>query len=358
MDVQRLLKKFRAEVRREHVYSVKSPSSTVVKLNQNESPYDLPEHLKEEALKRALARPWNRYPTDYADRLVHALAEHLGHSSDSILLSNGSNDLIHSVMLAIVGPGTPVVLPTPMFSLYEKAARLSGAELTTVGLQPDLRLDAQALIDASVECDAVLTVITTPNSPTGIAEDLSTVERVAGAIQGFLVVDEAYHEFVTGPHADSLVQQQPNVIVIRTLSKALGLAGLRLGYLIAHPDVVHEIKRVRLPFVINHLSESAALVALENHDMLLAKLHEMTAERARLTALLSGLNNVTVVESATNFLIFKTPLASADLVGRLAEKGVLIRDVGSYPMLAGYVRVTIGTPSENHVFWTALKSAL
>lgn len=357
-QVEDLRALFRRPVRDEKVYSVATYADLHAKLNQNESPFDLPQPLKDEVLRRLATAAWNRYPTDYADPVREALAHRLGVSSDSILLSNGSNDLIHSVAWALVDPETPVVLPEPMFSLYRKAVRLQGGRIVPVPGHMDLSLDVDGLLEAAHRESSPLIVITNPGSPTGAWLPPEEVERLVTEAPGFVLVDEAYREFVSGGDAASLLGRAPNLLLMRTFSKAMGLAGLRIGYLAAVPELLNEIKKVRLPFVLNVLSEATALTVLDHSTFVDEAVREIRRERDWLFAELDRMVGVMVKPTQTNFLIFRTSLSSPTLVDRLAAHGVLIRDIGSYPGLEDYVRVTVGLHPENQAFLVALKHVL
>lgn len=357
-SVSDLLPLFRQAVRDVHLYHVPLPEGITVKLNQNESPHDLPEALKARIAERLKTTSWNRYPSDYADPLREVMAERLGVRPDQVLFSNGSNDLINSVGLALIDPGTPVVLMEPMFSLYKKAVTLYGGRTVPVRCDAAFQHIAEPFIEAATATGAPLVILTRPNSPTGQVVPIDEVERIAAEVPGFVLVDEAYQEFMDSPSALDLLDAYPNVLIMRTFSKALGLAGLRLGYLVAHPEVLQEVMKVRLPFVINLLTEAAALEVLSDPGFIQDHLARIKQERGGLEGALRGIKGVHVVSSETNFLIFRTPLPSAELLHRLARQGVLIRDVGGYPGLDGFVRVSVGTSDENQAFLFALNRAL
>lgn len=345
-------------VRAEKPYLVGGESDLPVKLNQNESPRDLPTEIKERLLEEFRRIPFNRYPREHPDRLAEALAARHGVSPESILVGNGSNELTYLLGLCLLRPGTPVVLPRPMFSLYEKVARLYGAALTSVAPRPDLSFDVSRMLEAILRTRPSLTVITTPNNPTGLAMPAEEVETVVQAAPGVVVVDEAYVEFNDEKPALDLLPKYPGLIVLRTFSKAFGLAGLRVGYLVGHPELLAEFRKARLPFVVDPLAEATALVLLEHEDLLRERTAELKAATREMTIEMSSLPGVRVVPSQANFVIFETALEPSELMSRLAQAGVLVRNVGSYPELRGFVRVNAGTASENRQFLTALKSAL
>ena len=357
-SIDDVLSLIRPAVRNESEYVVGAPSTPEVKLNQNESPFDLPEDLKEELLESFSQVEFNRYPTEQPDRLRRALAEHDNVPPESIIVGNGSNEITYTFGLAFLTAGAPVVLPRPMFSLYAKVARLQDAALTEVPPRENLTFDTDGLVEAVRDTEARLTVLATPNNPTGQALTLDEIERVAAASPGVVVVDEAYVEFNSEPSAVELMDEHPNVIVLRTLSKAFGLAGLRLGYLIAQPPVVTDLMKARLPFMVDRFAEQTALAVLQRPDLVEERVRRMQVSITEVTEALKQMDDVDVVPSDANFVIFTTPRPADALQDQLAEHGVLVRNMGGYPELEGYLRVSAGTRAENKAFLTALEETL
>ncbi|WP_251963398.1 histidinol-phosphate transaminase [Salinibacter ruber] len=353
-----VLQHIRPAVRDRSEYIVDMPEGIDVKLNQNESPFDLPAGLKQELLDAHAQVEMNRYPSEQPEALRHALAEYDGVDPDQILVGNGSNEITYTFGLAFLDPGDPVVLPRPMFSLYEKVMRLQEADLTIVPPQDDFGFDADALATAAAETDAVLTILTTPNNPTGLAMTLDELEQVVTASSGFVVIDEAYVEFNPEGTAIDLLERHPNVLILRTLSKGFGLAGARLGYLLAHPAVVTELMKARLPFMVDRFAEQTALAVLRRPDLIEDRVSRIEASITTLTEALQAMEGVEVVPSQANFVIFTTPLPADTLQDRLADRGVLVRNMGGYPELEGYLRVSAGTEEENNAFLDALDVSL
>lgn len=357
-----IIERVRPAVRNESPYVVGAPPKAEVKLNQNESPYDLPPALKDELAERLREIPLNRYPAEQPERLRQALAERLDLAPEGIIIGNGSNELTYTLGMALIEPGAPVVMPRPMFALYAKVARMSGGELTEVPPREDLRFDTKGLLAAIEAEEPALVVVTSPNNPTGRAMTLGEIRRIADAAPGFVVVDEAYVEFGEEESALTLLGKHPGVIVLRTFSKAYGLAGLRLGYLAMRPALGRQLMKARLPFMTSRLSEEVALALLERDDLLAERIATLKQATADLRAGLQAMDSVEVVPSQSNFMLFKPPGASPGsaqaLLDRLADDGVLVRDMSGYPSLAGYLRVCAGTPQENKAFLAALKRAL
>ncbi|PAP77524.1 pyridoxal phosphate-dependent aminotransferase [Rubrivirga marina] len=343
----------RPEIRAERAYRVPTTIEATAKVDQNESPYDLPEAIKRQALDAFAAAPWNRYPDDRPHRLVRALEAKEGLPEGSVIVGRGSNELSHTLALCFLGPGTPVVLPSPMFALYASVARMHGADVIDVPAGPNLRHDADAILRAAQRADAPLTIVTTPNNPTGQTIDHGDLLRLAAGVPGILVIDEAYHEFLDGPTATDVLRAHDNVLVLRTFSKAFGLAGVRLGVLLGHPELIAEMEKSRLPFLVGRLGEEIGLAILDHPGLVAERVDVLKAERATLEASIGALEGVEILPGAANFFLVRTPLAPAELQRRMAERGVLIRDVSGYAALSsrdgtpGWVRVSVGSPEEN-----------
>ena len=357
-DLERVLDHFRPAVRRQKPYLVGGVPDVDVKLNQNESPFDLPDDLKDELFARFREIPFNRYPTEHPGRLVAALADYADWTPEGILVGNGSNELTHLFALCFVASGTPVVLPRPMFALYETVIRLHEGDLTSIPPRPDFSFDAEAILEAVRRVQPSLVVLTTPNNPTGRAMPLAEVEAIVAATPGVVIVDEAYVEFTEQASARTLLPDYPNLILLRTFSKAFGLAGMRLGYLMAHPEVVAELLKARIPFMVDRFAEATALAVLDRADLIAERAAFLMEQRRQLTAALRAMEAVEVIPSQANFVLFKTPVEPREMMDRLAGAGVLVRNMGGYPELAGYLRVNAGTRDENKAFLAALKHAL
>ena len=354
-----LLHLIRPAVRAQHPYIVGGATEHIpVKLNQNESPYDIPEAMKKSLLEAFFKIPFNRYPTEQPDPLRKALARHIGCTPDHLLIGNGSNELTHTLGLCLIERDAPVVLPAPMFSLYTSVVRLFAGRLITVPCRADLHFDVPALADAISNHRPVLTVLTTPNNPTGLAMKLRDIESLIECSNGYVVVDEAYVEFSEEESAYLLLKKYPNLILMRTFSKAFGLAGLRLGYMVAHPDVISEFLKARLPFMINRLAQTVALTLLDHADLVSKHVNALKQACRRLEQSLKAMDGVDVVAGQANFLLFKTPLKPENIMKNLSSQGVLVRNMSGYPELAGYLRVNAGSPEENKAFLNALEIAL
>jgi histidinol-phosphate/aromatic aminotransferase/cobyric acid decarboxylase-like protein len=364
-----------------------------VKINQNENPWDLPEPVKRRVLEQALARPWSRYPAFDPRELLEALARFSGWRGDGILAGNGSNELIEALLVVTVGAGTRVVIPEPTFTLYAllttvlggepvrvpmsrkaghrssqgpAAASLSSFELGPGSTDPaapphpagPFIYDVEKLLEARRASAASVTIVCSPNNPTGSSLPLEDVERLCRDGDGLVVIDEAYHEFADRT-AVPLLERHPNLIVLRTFSKAMALAGLRLGYLLASPELVREVNKARLPYNLNFFSQLAALAALEERETLKGNVQRLIQLRERLLVRLADLPGVRAHPSDANFFLLEVLSADPKAVwSALARRGVLVRDVTSYPQLDRCLRVSVGSEEENEAFLHALGTAL
>ncbi len=325
-----------------------------VKINQNENPFELPDWLKRRVVERALQRPWARYPEFDPRELLGALGRHAGWRADGVMAGNGSNELIEALLRVTVAAGVRVAIPEPTFTLYALLTRILGGEVVSVPLGAGFEYDAQALARA----EAALTIVCSPNNPTGTAMSVDEVSRLCAQSEGLVVVDEAYHEF-SGRCVVALLAEHRNLVVLRTFSKAMAMAGLRVGYLLAAPELVREIDKARLPYNINLFSQLAALEALEQPGALRTSVELLRRLRDDLFAALDALPGVRPVRSEANFILFELEAADPkEVFEALYRDGVLVRDVTSYERLGRALRVSVGSQEENARFLASLQAAL
>lgn len=332
-----------------------------IKLNQNENPFDVPAELKARLWDRLADRPWNRYPPFVATDFISAVAEATGWPEDGILVGNGSNELILSLLATVVSPETTVVIPEPTFTLYRLLTGVGGGQVSAVPLDAELRFDVEGIIGAARAGDAAMTILCSPNNPTGSALTRDEIVAILESTSGLVVLDQAYVEF-GGYDAIELLADHPRLVVLRTFSKAMALAGLRAGYLLAHPRLATEFAKAKLPYNLNFATESIAAEVLRSRDLLRDNIELIRSERDRLFKQLGGIEGLRTYPSAANFILFRVEHAEVDhqtLFQRLLDEfGVLVRDVSSYPMLEGCLRVTAGTPSENSRFLEGVRAIL
>jgi histidinol-phosphate aminotransferase len=339
------LELIKPSVREQPAYSLKAHSARR-KLNQNESPYDVPPSLKREIAERMAWVPWHRYPEFTPTQLLEELAARFDWPPEGILVGNGSNELIQACLAVTLESGDRVVAPAPTFSLYRLLTSVFGGRYVPVALGPDFRYQIESLIAVAARERARVVVLNSPNNPTGSALPPDAVERVLAATDALVVCDEAYQDF-GGPTAVGLLATSPRVVVLRTFSKAFGLAGLRLGFALAHPAVAREIAKAKLPYNVNTLSLTAATMLLA-HPETEARVAEIMTTRDRTFARLRAIPALTAYPSAANFLLVRCLTTPAREVFRrlLEDYGILVRDVSAAPELAECLRISVGTPED------------
>jgi histidinol-phosphate aminotransferase len=334
------------------VYTLRTYDAEI-KLNQNENPYDFPEDLKEETFRRFMALKWSRYPEFVPESLRAQLAEYVGWHREGILIGNGSNELLLASLIVLIRDRTPVVMPSPTFQLYGLVSQILGARIAPVPLKPDMTYDIDGLLIRADEVSAKVIILCSPNNPTGSEVASEDLLRILKTFSGQVLLDEAYYEFC-GRTAMQFLAEFPRLIITRTFSKAMGMAGLRLGYLMAHPDLAAQIAKAKMPYNVNQFSLTAAQVALDHRERFRPAIEAILRERDRLRQLLSEIPAVRLYPTGANFFLFQLAVPPRPVFEELYQQGILIRDVSSYPMLSNCLRVTVGTPSENDRFVAAL----
>jgi histidinol-phosphate aminotransferase len=336
-------------------YTLVSPTARR-KLNQNESPFDFPAELKREVFAQVSEQSWQRYPEFVPRDLQVAVARHYGWVPDGVLLGNGSNELIQATLSVTLGAGDRVVAPSPTFSLYRLLTGVLGGRYVPVPLTEGFEYDVERLIETVRQEQARLVVLNSPNNPTGSVLPDDAVEQILEQTEALVVCDEAYQDF-GGPTALGLLAHSSRLVVLRTFSKAFGLAGLRFGLALAHPVVAREIAKGKLPYNVNLITLAAARVALRNAPALAARIQEVVATRERFLARLRQVRGLTVYPTAANFVLIRCrDLPAAEVFQRLYQEfGILVRDVSASPELAGCLRISIGTGEDMDAVVQALE---
>jgi histidinol-phosphate aminotransferase len=311
-----------------------------------------PNPAVERALAKVRAARLSEYPSLTSAPLREAIAARLGLDPAMVLTGNGSNELIDIVTRTFVSPGDRVAYHVPTFSMIPVYARVAGGHGVGVPLDERFEMDPDALAAA----DGKVTFVVRPNNPTGNAFPRADVERLVERARGVVVIDEAYVEFLGGESFVREVREgNDRVVVLRTFSKAHGLAGLRVGYAVMSPAVAAEATKVRGPFRVNVLSETAASLAMADDRYVNETVAAVRAERPNLKRMLETLGFQTF-RSDANFLLAKPPVPAQALAARLAEAGVFVRDFGGD--LASYLRITVGPPAATARLKLALEDVL
>lgn len=344
----------RPAIRALSAYHVPDPGDCI-KLDAMENPYHWPDELKEEWLASLRNVALNRYPDPSAAALAATLRNSMRVPDNmSLLLGNGSDELIQMLALAVAQPGRIVLAPEPTFVMYRMIAEVAGMQYVGVPLQDDFSIDIQAMLSAIETHQPALVFLAYPNNPTGNLFDAQAITAILEKSPGLVVVDEAYAPFTDSSFMPRLGEFD-NMLVLRTVSK-MGLAGLRLGLLAGPSAWLNEIDKTRLPYNINILTQVSAQFALEHMDLLLHQAKQIRTDRAWLTEQLVALGLPDVYPSQANFILFRTPAGQADdLFASLQEQGILIKNLSrSGGRLIDCLRVTVGTAEENKTFMNAL----
>ena len=326
----------------------------MVKLDAMENPYALPPGLRRRLAERLAELDLNRYPDPRSERLRELIARRMNVPEGmSIVLGNGSDELLQIVTMALARPGASMLYPTPTFVMYSMYAGLTGMKAVGFPLREDFTLDTRAFIARLREERPALVFLAYPNNPTGTLYPEADMLEILAAAEGVVVVDEAYHAFA-GRTLMGRLGEFPNLVVMRTVSK-LGLAGIRLGYLAAGAAWAEQFDKVRSPYNVNVLTQAAAEFMLERLEVLEEQAARIRGEREALGAALAGLRGLTVYPTAANFFLVR--VADAPRVdAALRKQGVLVKNL--HPGVAQALRITVGTPEENRILLSALKEAL
>jgi histidinol-phosphate aminotransferase len=331
----------------------------LIKLNTNENPYP-PSPAMVAAIAGAVAEAagtLNRYPDRDAVELRKDLADYLGHglTSGHVWAANGSNEIIQQLFQAFGGPGRLALGFDPGYSMHSLLARVTSTGWTSAARDEDFGLDPERAVAVIAEHRPHLVFLTSPNNPTGTAASPELIEAICAAAPGLVVVDEAYAEFAREgtPSALALLPRYPQLVVTRTMSKAFALAGGRVGYLAAVPELVEKLLLVRLPYHLSAVTQAMARAVLAHAAEPLATVTSLRTERDGLVAWLRQ-RGLAVADSDANFVLFGEFGSRRAVWEALLDRGVLVREVGP----PRWLRVTVGTPPEMAAFRNALEEVL
>lgn len=356
-SAERVPRVIKSEVRDLKAYSL-SPDRATVKLNQNENPFDAPGPVKAETLRLLSNKQWSRYPDFVPEELHQTLATFSSWRPDGILAGNGSNELIQALLMVAVEKGKRVLICEPTFALYRQVTTVLGGEVISVLLDDEFKFDAGTLIKQMANSQPEVVIICSPNNPTGSVIDEQVLREVLRVAPGLVVIDEAYHEFAESSVVP-LLSEFTNLVVLRTFSKALALAAFRVGYLLASPELVTNIRKALLPYNLNVFSQLIAQVSLEMYETeCLPLVRTLISERGRLFGELQAIDGLTPVASRANFMIVRSVVDPKRVFRELLARDILIRDVSGYPKLKDYFRVSVGTPGENDLLIQSLKEIM
>lgn len=334
------------------------PLPDCVKLDANENPFSWPEGMREQVFNDAIAL--NRYPDGGALELKQALSRYTGIPAEGILTGNGSDELIQLIMTTFGGEKKAVALHPPTFSMYWAAAQVTSTDIVEVpllaGADFEVRLDVDGILEVAARPEVHIIILCNPNNPTGTLypqEDIMRIVKESGKI---VIVDEAYAEF-SGETVMGQIQNNPNLIVMRTFSKAFGMAALRLGYLLGQPSTIELLNRARQPFNVNTMTQRAGVLALEYLEDYNEQIRSLVQETQIIYETLKGISGIKVFPTGANFVLFQPE--NPDVVYQeLIKQGYLVRNMGNLPVLGKALRMSAGLPEENRRLLEVLRKIL
>lgn len=347
-----IIKLIRPQVRKLAAYHV-DETQVRVKLDAMENPFLLPANVQRDIAAALKQTPINRYPDPSGKDLKKSIAALWNLRPEQMILGNGSDELIQAIILAF---GGPVLIPVPTFAMYDITSRALAQEVIAVPLDKNFDLDADAMLKKARANKARVIFLACPNNPTGNRFSDKAIRAILDNANAAVVVDEAYFSF-SGKSYLPLLKKYPNMIILRTLSK-IGLAGLRIGVLIASENIVGELNKIRLPYNINSLSQATGVAALKHQDVLNRQISLLISERDKLYNALSRMQGIIPYPSETNFILFRTTKDATSIYKQLKHAGILIKNLNKPGPLKNCLRVTVGKPDENNEFITVLKKIL
>lgn len=341
----------------ETLYEEKSILENIIKLDANENPYPPPQEVLE-AISRVL-KYVNRYPPE-PKKLRKAIAEFNGLSEDNVIIGSGSDELIDLIVKAYVYEGANVAVLYPTFPMYERFTIVAGGSPIKIPLNPDFTFNLDVVIQTLSSKDIEVFFLSNPNNPTGLGPSIDQIEEVLK--MGILtVVDEAYYEF-SAKTALKLLKDYENLVILRTFSKAYGLAGLRIGYCLASKQIIGDLLKVKPPYNVSLIAQEAALALLENNHIVNARVEAIKKARDSLYESLKRFKCIKPYPSEANFILIDVSgsgLSSNKISASLLERGISVRVIGSISGFQGdFIRVTVGTEYENSMFINALNEVL
>ena len=332
-------------------------SKNMIKLDAMENPFDLNINFELKGLSSGSAS-LNRYPNADCENLKNKL--HKKYKLDNkydLIFGNGSDELIQLICLAFLKKENVVLCPEPSFSMYKKISQVLGLKFEEVFLREDFSLDIKLMEKKIEEINPAIIFLAYPNNPTGNLWNKKDIDLIIKKTNGIVVIDEAYSSF-SGESFINDINNYENLLVMKTVSK-IGLAGIRLGYLIGEDYIINNINRLRLPFNINTLSQKISELSVDNSDYLEEQTNEIIRLRELLISKMKNIDQIKVYESKTNFILFKVLSGTAnDVFKNLVAKSILVKNMTNTKGLEDCLRVTVGSEKENNLFIQSLKNSI
>ena len=352
MDYKKLV---REEVLGQKAYSTELIDCRI-KLDANENPYGLRDDLRSKFQEKIAGIALNRYPEPGSQYLVSRLADYLGVDPRSVLVGNGSGEVIQMICMALGKPGACMVVPTPTFVMYRITGSNLGWRVVEVLLDERFDLDQAAMLEAIALNSPNLIFLSSPNNPTGNCFSTDRIEKIIAAAPGIVVVDEAYGAF-SGKSLLPMMEKYRNLIILRTLSK-VGMAAMRIGFLIGPPLLVEEFNKVRLPYNLDTFSQIAAVFYLDHEAVFSDQINDIIQEREKLIEALKNLKGIHPWPSHANFIFFSCDFGSDHVYSYCIQRGILIKNFNGPGIMKNCLRVTIGTQKENREFINTIQGMI
>jgi len=323
-----------------------------IRMDANENPFPWPEGMKEEVYNSTIE--FNRYPDGAAKALRQAIASYNKVDWTEVLVGNGSDELIQLILSTFAGSGSSLILHPPTFSMYWAAAAITGTSVEEIPLLGGIELDTERILKSDKQSTRQVIIICNPNNPTGSIFQRNEILKIIQESSGLVVVDEAYFEF-TGQTLADVINEYPNLLILRTFSKAFGLAALRVGYVLGNKDLIAALNKVRQPFNVNSFSQRAATVALKYLPAYLQQVAILKEEIQKISQNLSQIPGVTVYPTAANFVLFRSENCRV-WAEEFAAKGIAVRYFTDLPVLEEAIRVSSALPEQNRQFLRIARS--
>jgi len=333
------------------VYEVPEIADGEIKLDAQENPYPLPESVLVKIKDAVSGLSLNRYPDPSANELRKKIADYCKVKAKNIVIGNGSDELILSLLIACGGRNRKTVCPEPTFAMYKILSDITGTEYSGVSLEPRFKLPDKKILSTR----PTIIFIAMPNNPTGNCFDRTKILNIAEKTEGLVVVDEAYYEF-SGETFAGEIDKYKNIIVLRTFSKAFSLAGIRAGYIIAHESIVKYLRKVQLPYNFSIINQKILEIILDERDSVLSSVGRLIKSREEMFAELKKFNGIEPYPSKANFILMKIKKIK-NIVESLKKHSIRVREFND-DGLRNFLRVTIGTENENKNFLDAVREVL
>ena len=325
---------------------------TEIKLHANENSYPLAPDLIEVFRDQIGKLTLNRYPDPECGALKDIIAKRLNVSTEQLVIGNGSDELLQLLVQVFCDPGEAILFPDPTFAMYGLIARGLGVKPVAFPLNEEWDFEAETLLQTIEEHNPRILFFSYPNNPTGNCFNPGEILKVLERYEGLVVLDEAYYDFAKSTFLPEMARHS-NLVILRSLSK-IGLAGLRVGYGVAPAAVISEINKIRLPYNSNMVSQVFSETVLSRFHLVEEQIGVIIEERHRLQDQLGKTPGITTFRSDANFILFRTAIDSSRVFQKLAQGGILVRDLGGHPRLKNCLRVTVGMPGENNRFLETL----